>query len=57
MFGPGGGEPLYLHCAYVLADARAAVWLVDQLSRKDRKRLLSYLPNPVKDPWAAGSSW
>jgi uncharacterized protein len=45
MFGPGDGQPLALHCAYVLADARAAVWLVNQLQQRAPERLLSFLPN------------
>ncbi len=44
MFGPGDGLPLGLHCAYTLADARAAVWLVNELRRRDPQRLLSFLP-------------
>ena len=44
MFGPGDGQPLNLHCAYVLADARAAVWLVNQLRANDPERLLAFLP-------------
>lgn len=45
MFGPGNGQPLGLHCAYVLADARAAVWLVNQLRQRAPERLLSFLPD------------
>jgi uncharacterized protein len=44
MFGPGNGEPLDLHCDYELADARAAVWLVNQLRARDPDRLLAFLP-------------
>lgn len=44
MFGPGHRQPLDFHCAYVLADARAAVWLVNQLRTRDPGRLLSFLP-------------
>lgn len=44
MFGPGNGQPLDLHCAYVLADARVAVWLVNQLRQRAPERLLSFLP-------------
>lgn len=44
MFGPGGGQPLDLHCEYVLADARAAVWLVRHLRQHAPERLLSFLP-------------
>ena len=44
MIGEGDGEPLDLHCAYELATARAAVWLVDQLRRHDPDRLLELLP-------------
>ena len=44
MFGPGNGQPLPLHCAYTLADAQAAVWLVTQLRQRAPERLLSFLP-------------
>ena len=44
MFGPGNGRPLASHCAYTLADARAAVWLVKELRKHNPKRLLSFLP-------------
>lgn len=44
MFGPGDGPPLGLHCAYTLADARAAVWLVNELRQHNPERLLSFLP-------------
>jgi len=44
MFGPGAGAPLPLHCAYVRADARAAVRLVRDLSRRDPERLLVFVP-------------
>jgi uncharacterized protein len=44
MFGPGKGQPIDLHCAYELATARAAVWLVDQLRQHDPDRLLGFLP-------------
>ena len=40
----GDGEPIPLHCAYTRADARAAVWLVQELQARDPKRLLSFLP-------------
>ena len=43
MFGPGEGRPLPLHCEYLRADARAAVWLVRRL-RRDPERLLAFLP-------------
>jgi len=46
--GPGGGRPVDLHCAYVLADARAAVWLVDRLRRTNPGRLLAFLPKAVE---------
>ncbi len=48
LFGPGYGKPLALHCAYVLADARAAVWLVNRLRKSDPERLLSFLPEVSK---------
>ncbi|MCL6450104.1 MAG: radical SAM protein [Acetobacteraceae bacterium] len=44
MFGPGEGRPEPHSCAYVRADARAAVWLVGELRRRDRRRLLRFLP-------------
>jgi uncharacterized protein len=44
LFGPGDGNPIELHCAYVHADAKAAVWLVQELRRQDPKRLLSFFP-------------
>ena len=48
MFGPGDGQPLALHCAYVLADARAAVWLVSRLRQRDPERLLAFLPGKIE---------
>jgi uncharacterized protein len=44
MLGPGEGQPLPLHCEYIRADARAAVWLVQSLRRRDPERLLAFLP-------------
>jgi uncharacterized protein len=44
MLGPGEGRPLPLHCEYIRADARAAVWLVRHLRRRDPERLLAFLP-------------
>jgi uncharacterized protein len=44
MFGAADGLPMPAHCAYILADARAAVWLVSQLRRHCPRRLLSLLP-------------
>lgn len=44
LLGPGGGDPLPLRCAYVLADARAAVRLVTRLRERDPERLLAFLP-------------
>ncbi len=44
MFGPGDGKPLDIHCEYVLADATAAVGLVNELREKDPELLLSFLP-------------
>ncbi len=40
----GAGQPLPIHCAYVRADARAAVRLVRTLSRRDPERLLAFVP-------------
>jgi hypothetical protein len=48
MFGPGDGEPIGLHCRYVLADARAAVWLVGQLRRSHPEALLSFIPYTLR---------
>jgi uncharacterized protein len=45
MFGPGNGEPNPLHCAYFLADAWWAVWLVDQFRQRFPDRLLTFLPD------------
>jgi uncharacterized protein len=47
MFGPGEGEPIPFHCTYELADAKAAVWLVDQLRQHAPDRLLSFLPDTI----------
>ncbi|MBI5026607.1 MAG: radical SAM protein [Nitrospirae bacterium] len=44
LFGPGKGEPLDIHCAYSLTDARVAIWLVGQLRKREPERLLSFLP-------------
>lgn len=44
LFGPGDGKPLEIHCAYVQADAKAAIWLVQELRKRDPGRLLSFLP-------------
>jgi len=44
MFGPGDGRPVAAHCEYTLADARAAVWLVNRLRRRDPRRLLTFIP-------------
>jgi uncharacterized protein len=44
MFGPGEGAPLAFHCAYVRADARQAVRLVERLRRRDPERLLAFVP-------------
>lgn len=43
MFGPGNGHPFELHCAYVLANARSAVQLVNRLRELDPERLLPFL--------------
>lgn len=49
-FGPGNGAPVKLHCAYKLADCRAAFWLVNHLREHDIERLLSFLPIMVDIP-------
>ncbi len=43
-FGPGDGAPDELHCAYKLADARAAFRLVSDLRDNNPERLVSFLP-------------
>ena len=48
MFGPGDGQPIAVNCAYVLADARSAVWLVAQLRKRNPERLLSFLPSAIE---------
>ena len=48
LFGPGNGQPLEYQCAYSLADARAAVWLVNRLKTRNPGRLLSFLPGAVE---------
>jgi uncharacterized protein len=48
MFGAGAGQPLELHCAYTLANATSAVWLVHELRKRDPERLLNFLPAPAK---------
>lgn len=47
-FGPGKGEPLDYHCSYILADARAAIWLVNYLRKMDPVRLLRFIPEGKK---------
>ncbi len=48
MFGLGCGAPLEAHCGYTRAHATWAVWLVEQLRKKNPERLLRYLPEPVR---------
>jgi uncharacterized protein len=48
MFGPGDGQPIEIQCAYILADAKAAVWLVDQLRKNNPERLLEFIPGSYK---------
>lgn len=55
MFGPGDGAPFSVNCAYVLADAQAAVRLVDQLREQAPERLLAFLPAGLRLPWFAAS--
>ncbi len=45
MFGPGNGEPIPFQCAYTLANAESAVFLVNQLKERDPEHLLSFLPD------------
>lgn len=47
----GEGEPMPAHCEYMLADAGAAVWLVDHLRGTGPERLLHFLPPMVKQLW------
>lgn len=39
------------HCEYMLADAGAAVWLVDHLRGIGPERLLPFLPFKVEQLW------
>jgi uncharacterized protein len=48
LFGQGDGEPLPVHCAYMMADAKAAIWLVNKLRNNNPQRLLSFLPEFAK---------
>jgi uncharacterized protein len=44
MFGPGGGEPIDYQCAYMLATAEAAHFVVSQLRENNPERLLMFMP-------------
>ncbi len=44
MFGPGGGEPIDYQCAYMLATAEAAQFLINQLRENNPERLLMFMP-------------
>jgi uncharacterized protein len=46
-FGKGSGVPLESHCAYVRADAAAAVALVERLREEAPERLLRFLPGSL----------
>lgn len=46
LFGQDGA-PLATHCAYTLADSRAAVWLVQRLRKRAPRRLLTFLSRSV----------
>lgn len=46
----GAGEPIEDHCRYVIADAQAAVRLVETLRNDDPEKLLSYLPPNLELP-------
>jgi uncharacterized protein len=48
MFGPGCGAPLEAHCGYTRANATWAVWLVEQLRKRNAERLFRYLPESVR---------
>lgn len=43
MFGPGNGEPVDFHCAYMLETAKAAVFLFNQLREQKPQQLLPFL--------------
>jgi uncharacterized protein len=44
MFGPDSERIMDGYCSYALADARNAVWLVNELSKRNPELLLSFLP-------------
>jgi uncharacterized protein len=48
IFGPGNGEPLAIHCAYMIANAKAAISLVNTLRKTNPEHLLSFLPEIVR---------
>jgi uncharacterized protein len=52
MFGPGDGQPFPVHCAYIRAEARSAIWLVENLRKRDPERLLHFLPG-AQEAYAA----
>jgi uncharacterized protein len=43
MFGPGSGEPIDFHCAYLLATAEAALSLFNRLREQNPERLLPFM--------------
>jgi uncharacterized protein len=47
----GGGDPMPAHCQYMLADAAAAVWLVEHLRATGPERLLSFFPFREERLW------
>jgi uncharacterized protein len=49
LFGQPPGRPLAVQCAYARANARWAVWLVDQLRSRGPARLLPFLPGAAAD--------
>lgn len=44
IFGPDNKRLMDIYCAYALADARNAVWLVNELRKHNPELLLSFLP-------------
>lgn len=45
----GEGEPFDLQCAYILAEVKAAVWLLQQLRQENPERLLGFFPPGVHE--------
>jgi uncharacterized protein len=47
MFGPGKGNPVEYQCAYMIADAQAAVFLYNQLKDDNPEALFEFLPGVI----------